>query len=181
MTITAQIGETIVDTCEVTVTQPAFVTQTMTIDLGAKDYNIAKLNEAQTTISTFTVGSMEFNGLNVDNNGAGYNYLMLRNGNSGVLGNTLLSNKTQVPGAITKVEFTIPSGSSGSAIYNAIISATEVTSKVTDATFTQTGPGTFIVTADATANLSYFAISCVNNDKKNGQVASITVTYVPAA
>lgn len=172
-TITATAGS-YSDTCEVIV----YNNSKITIDFTQKDYSVAQPENAQTEPSTATIGNYTINLMNAYNSEAAKDYLMI---GTKVLStaDSLVSNKTAIPGAITKVEFKTTSGASANAEYYAIVSATEITSTVSDDTNSLKGKGTLTVTANATDNLHFFAISCVTSGN-NGQLESITVTYQPS-
>lgn len=161
------------DTCEVTV----YNRSKATISFGKKDYNIAKPTETQDEISNALIDGYDFNLLNAHNSGATYDYIMFATNNLGTE-ESLVANKTAIPGAITRIVFNIRVGSSGKAIYNAILSNSSVTTTVSDSTYTRTGAGTLTIEADPSSNYHFFAISCVTA-AGNGQLASIDVFYVP--
>lgn len=171
-TITATAGS-VSDTCEVTV----YNRSKATISFGKKDYNIAKPTETQDEISNALIDGYDFNLLNAHNSGATYEYIMFATNNLGTE-ESLVANKTAIPGAITRIVFNIRVGSSGKAIYNAILSNSSVTTTVSDSTYTRTGAGTLTIEADSSSNYHFFAISCVTT-AGNGQLASIDVFYVP--
>ena len=171
-TITATAGS-VSDICEVTV----YNRSKATISFGKKDYNIAKPTETQDEISNALIDGYDFNLLNAHNSGATYEYIMFATNNLGTE-ESLVANKTAIPGAITRIVFNIRVGSSGKAIYNAILSNSSVTTTVSDSTHTRTGAGTLTIEADPSSNYHFFAISCVTA-AGNGQLASIDVFYVP--
>lgn len=175
-TITATAGS-VTDTCEVTVNNNSKVA----IDFTQKDFSAEKPDSAQDEPTNATVNGYVLNFLNsynVKNETTTYEYVMLATSDLATE-NTLISNKTPVPGAITKVLFETSSTASTSAKYNASLSASEIVSPVTDDTNSLVGKGSLAVTADASSNMHFFAISC-SSTTKNGQIKSITVFYVPS-
>lgn len=94
-------------------------------------------------------------------------------------------NKTAIPGAIKKVEFTMPTGSGVSANAPFIIDfGTEALGATTN-TGGQTGGSGVTLAAYPTKDCSYFAISCVQGMSStgkaswyNGYISSIVITYV---
>ena len=174
-TITATAGS-VSDTCEVTVIN----NQKATIDFTDKNaYSVAKPSSAQSEAVQATVGGYNLNLLNAYNSNGSNEYLMIGT-KEFKTSNSLVSNKTAVPGAITKIVFTTTNSASTSAIYNATLSNTEVTETVTDDTHTLTGKGSITITADEASNYHFFAISSVNSSA-NGQIKDITIYYVPSA
>ena len=148
------------------------------IDFADKSYNIKKPASASEDLSTVLVGNYTINlrnSYNDNNNGTTYAYLMFGCKDLST-GSTLASNKTPAPAPITKIVFTIKSGSAGEAVYKASLSSTEVTANVTSDTNKRTGAGTLEITANAEANMRYFAISSTNSSK-NGQLESIDIYY----
>lgn len=94
------------------------------------------------------------------------------------------SNKTAIPGAIKKVEFTMPTGSVSANAPFIIDFGTEALGATTN-TGGQTGGSGVTLAAYPTKDCSYFAISCVQgvNSKGaaawyNGYISSIVITYV---
>ena len=145
------------------------------IDFGEKNYSIAKPASSQTELSTVTFGGYTFNTLNAHNNAGGYEYMMLACKD---FGNTLLSNKTPVPGFITKIIIKTTNTGSEDAVYNAAISDEEITSPVTSEAHSLTGNGTITIEAQPSDGIRFFAISCKTSVKKNGQIRSVQVCYV---
>ena len=177
-TITAKVSDEIKAECVVTVKAAAANVEKITIDLTKKDYSIAKADPVQTETAIATIAGIEFNYMNVNNSAGASAYLFFASKNNS--GNTLLSNHTPVPGAITKVEFTTTDGASGSAQYNVAFGTSEIKAKITDETNKYVGKGTFSFTANSEANYQYVGISSVLNGY-NGQIAKIEITYVPSA
>ena len=167
----------------ITVTSNDFPSANMTcamtvfekIDFPNDAYNIAKPESAESELSTALVGNYTLNTLNAYHVTPSHTYMMFGNKDLTTT-NTLVSNKTPTPAPITKIVFTIKAGSSADAVYNAMLSSSEVTSKVTDETYTCTGPGSITITASEVANLRYFAISDVA-ENKNGQLEKIEICY----
>ena len=176
-TITARVSSSISAQCTVTVTGSGSSTDEneATIDLSDKSYSVAKPSSAQTSLSTTVVGDYTLNLLNVHNDATGYAYLMF--GTKQLSTNkSLLSNKTPAPGPITKIVFNTTSTASTSAVYNAVLSSSEVTSTVASSSHTLTGKGSIEITANASDNLRYFGISCTTSNY-NGQIKDIEITY----
>ena len=174
-TITATAGS-VNDTCEVTVRNNAKVI----IDFTDGDaYQVVKPVTAQTEITNTTINGYELNLLNASNNNGANAYLMF-NTKDVKTDNSLLSNKKPVPGAITKIVFTTTNGASTSAKYYAMLSEDEVTTAVSDNTNSLTGRGSITITAAASDNYHFFAISSVLSSA-NGQLASITIFYEPSS
>ena len=158
------------------------------IDLSNKSYEYHKPASIENAVHTLTIGGYSMNLLNVYNQTTNtaqppvtttYNYLAFGSKDF-TTANTLLSNKTPVPGAITKIVFHSRSGSSQNAVYKAIVSSTEVTSPVAGEVDSLTGIGTLTINVDASLNRRYFAISCVTTGY-NGQLDSIEITYETTA
>lgn len=165
--ITATIGG-ITETCSVNVAREM-------IDLFNKSYSVATPDSAQTVLSTAEVGDYTLNLLNAYNNAGGYAYMML--GTSALKTNdSLLSNSTPAPGAITKIVFRTTSNSSGKAVCKAVLTGSEVTSPVSDDSHTLNGAGSITITANASDNLRYFAISNTTQ-AGNAQIESIEINY----
>ena len=167
-------------TCEITVeeasTEPEPVT--VTIDLSAKTTSIAKPEAASDTPHVVAWGDYSLNLINAHNSGGSYAYMMLANKQLGNVANSLISNHVAIDGSITKITFTAPSGSSGSAVYAAALSTTEITTAITSIAHTRTGAGDLVITADAEDGFSYFGISNTAN-KYNGQITTIVIEYIP--
>ena len=173
-TITATAGS-VSDTCEVTVRN----NQKVTIDFTDKDaYSVAKPSSAQSKPVQATVGGYNLNLLNAYNSN-GVNAFLMIGTKDLKTNNSLVSNKTAVPGVITKIVFTTTSGASASAIYNATLSNTEILTTVTDNTHTLTGKGSITITADESSNYHFFAISSATSSA-NGQIKDIVIYYVPS-
>lgn len=167
-TITATAGG-YTDTCEVTVFS--------NLDLSDKSFVVTKPASVQTEPSTALIGSHTLNLINAYNKKDSTTYAYMMFGNKELkTSDSLISNKTPISGPITKIIFTIKAGSSGSAVYKAMLSSTEVTSPVTSATYTRTGVGTIEITSDAANDLRYFAISSTNSSA-NGQLESVKICY----
>lgn len=158
------------------------------IDLSNKSYEYHKPASIENAVHTLTIGGYSMNLLNVYNQTTNTaqppvtttnNYLAFGSKDF-TTANTLLSNKTPVPGAITKIVFHSRSGSSPNAVYKAIVSSTEVTSPVAGEVDSLTGIGTLTINVDASLNRRYFAISCVTTGY-NGQLDSIEITYETTA
>ena len=170
-------------TTSITVSSNDYPSATMTcvvdilekIDLSDRSYNVAKPASPQDSISNTLIGGYTMNLLNAHNNAGSNAYLMLATTQIGAE-ETLFSNKTPLPGPITKIIFNTTTGSSVSASFNAALSSSEVVSKVTDDTHSLTGKGSITITADANDNMRYFAISCVTSGY-NGQLQSVEVLY----
>ena len=154
-------------TCAVTVAHKK------TINL-ATGYNIANPGSTQSELSTIEVNDYELNILNCHNNNGSYAYMMFATKDLGT--DNIISNKTPMPGEISKIVFNIKSNSSGTAVYKATLSDSEVTSKVTSDTYSHTGVGQLIITADPNDDLRYFGISC-STSGSNGQLESIDIYY----
>lgn len=122
-----------------------------------------------------TFNGYVFNTINVYNNG-GYYFFASKTAKA----SATLANKTAIPGAITKIEFTTTSGASGSAVYVAKLATSAVSTAVTEQTNKLTGKGTLTIEADEADAFNYFAISCTTTGY-NGQLASIKVTYKTGA
>ena len=145
------------------------------ISLSDKAYNIAKPATAQTELGTATIAGYSMNTLNVYNDAATSAYLMF--GTKALkTSDSLLSNETPVPGPITKIVFKTTDNSSASAVCNATLSSSEITTVVTDTTNSLTGKGSLTIVADPSDNLRYFAISCTTSGF-NAQFDSIEITY----
>ena len=114
-----------------------------------------------------------------------YTYMMFNKNGSGdtAAQGAYFANSTPVPGNITKIEVTIPSGASGSATYYVNLFTAVKLSLLTstDGGTPTTGKDTTItVTAQASAGFSYFNITKTASTY-NGQVSKIVITYVPTA
>ena len=144
------------------------------INLADKSYSVAKPANGTDLSTTTIVGGYTLDLFNAHNNNAGYTYMMLSK--DGATKASLISNKTSVPGAITKIRFVTTSGASGSAVYEAVLSSTEVASPVTNNNNKLTGKGSLTITANALDNLRYFAISGTS-ETANGQIESIYINY----
>ena len=145
------------------------------IDFTDKSYAVTKPESAQADLSTVEVSDYNLNILNCHNNNGGYDYMMLATSQLKT-SNSLISNKTPVSGAISKIVFKIRAGSAANAVYNATISNAEVTGKVTSDTYSRTGGGDIVITPNVNDNLRYFAISC-STQGSNGQIDSIGIFY----
>ena len=167
ITVTSNDFPSATMTCEVTVFEK--------IDFSSSSYNVTKPESAQSELSTVLVDNYTLNVLNAYHVSPGHKSMMLGNGDLNTT-NSLVSNKTPAPAPITKIVFTIKSGSSGAAVYYAALSNTEIKSKVTSSTYSRTGEGEITITADPAANMRYFGISCIT-EGKNGQVENIRLFY----
>ena len=175
-TITARVSSSIYAQCNVTVTSSSSSEEdSLTIDFTDKSYSVSAPSQAQTTLSTTTVGGYSFNLLNAHNNAKGYTYMMFATKNLST-SNSLVSNKTVVPGPITKIVFNTTTTASTNAVYKATLSSSEIISPVTSSTYSLTGKGSITITADASDNLRYFGISC-STSSYNGQLKDIEITY----
>lgn len=154
-------------TCAVTVAHKK------TIDFTT-GYNVAKPASAQEDLSSVEINDYELNILNCHNNGTKYEYMMFATKELGT--NNLISNKTPTPGEISKIVFKIREGSAAGATYKATLSNSEVTAKVTSSTYSRTGAGNLVITADPNDDLRYFGISC-STSNANGQLESIDIYY----
>ena len=174
-TITATAGSAS-DTCEVTVHNN---TKT-TVDFTQKDYEANKPASAQTEPTTTTIGNFNFNlinAYNVKDENTTYNYIMFGTKDL-VTTDSLIANKTAVPGAITRVVFNIRAEASTKAVYNAAVSNTEISETISDTTHSLTGVGSITINVDAASNCHFFGISCVVK-AGNGQLTSIEIYYIP--
>lgn len=154
-------------TCEVTVCEA--------IVLSDGSYSLAAPAEIESEPRTTLINGYTLNILNAHNNASSANELTLVSGTLST-SNTLISNKTPVLGPITKIIFNIKSGSAGTAVYKAAISDSEIINPVTATTYTRTGPGQIVITADSAANLRYFAFSSTKTSV-NGHLESICICY----
>ena len=174
--ITAAVSSSITAQCTITVSSSSNPESSSTsIDFTNKTYSVAKPTSAQTSLSTTVVGDYTINLLNAHNDATGYAYLMLGTKQLSTT-NSLVSNKTPVPGPITKIVFNTTTGASTSAVYKAVLSDSEVTTPVTSSTNTLTGKGSIEIIANASDNLRYFGISCTTSGY-NGQLSDIEITY----
>ncbi|MCH5156488.1 MAG: hypothetical protein J1G02_01260 [Clostridiales bacterium] len=148
------------------------VLKTLTIDLTS-----TTTSGISSTANT-AVASTQLNGIT-------YKYLNLKQNSGYVMFNkssSWFANETKIDGTIVKVEFTIQSGSSGSAAYYITIGTTQMLeAKSTGTTANQKGLGTgnkMVAEVDEAQGGSYFNISQVSS--YNGQIKTITVSYYEA-
>ena len=97
---------------------------------------------------------------------------MLNKGNT-----TYLANTEAIGGYITKIEITIPSGSSGSAVYHVALSTASMLSNQTTGTTITISSEDKSVSAKETDKYQFFNISITK--AANGQIAKIIITYIP--
>ena len=177
-------------TTNITVTSDDYPSATMTCAITVSNkkvidftsgYAVAKPASAQSELSTVEINGYELNLLNChNNNGSAYDYMMFATSQLKT-GDSLISNKTPLPGYISKIIFKIKSGSAVGAVYKATLSDSEVTAKVTSSTYSRTGEGNLVITANPNDNFRYFAISC-STSGSNGQLESVDIYYrEPAA
>lgn len=151
-----------------TTTQSAWgATETLTFSNVGKDLP----STANTTVSTTTVNSYTFNYYQCKKQTSGSNYYaFLTKSVSPYFGNA-----TAIPGTITSVSVTIPSGASKSTTYTIGFSTTPITSADACTTTLGKGNNTTFTAKNSVSGATYFAISLGNAN--NGQISSITVTY----
>ena len=160
-------------TVEVTEKAPEEGTERFKIDFNAYG-SLWVGKDANTTESTFTYGGIEFGYTQMRASGYdGSNFLMFQKSQT-----SFLYNKTAFPGKILSVEFVIPSGSSGTAVYYADLFTSAKAEALTTSEHSQTGAGSFIVTAEESEGKTFFNISNDSTTTKNGQLKEIIITYV---
>lgn len=142
--------------------------QTLTIDFSgstAADFGIST--------SAGSTGNFEYSGVTFAyNNVQAYaGYAMLRSSSA------YICNTTAIAGTITKVEVTTTNGASTSAEYYLDLFTSATVSVITSGE-KLTGKGSLVVEADVSQGYSYFNIT--QKSKKNGQIAKIVITYIPA-
>ena len=145
------------------------------INLADKSYQVAKPDGSDDFSETTTVSGYTLNLFNSCNNNGSNAYLAFLSKDR-TTKNSLASNNTPAPGAITKICFVTTSGASGSAVYEAILSDTEVASVVSNENDKLIGKGSLTIVASALENLRYFAISCTTAGY-NGQIEAIYINY----
>lgn len=129
---------------------------------------------ANETEKSFTYGGVEFAYTQMRSSGyGGSNFLMFQKNQV-----SYMYNKTAFPGKIVSIEFVIPEGSSGSAVYYADLSSEVKADALTTSTNTQTGAGSFVVSAEEADGKTFFNISSDSTTGKNGQLQKIVITYV---
>ena len=109
------------------------------------------------------------------------NYLMMRNtdSSSGTYSQNELAylGNCVTLGAITKVEISTPSGSSGNQSYAVALTKDLVKEPGASGTVALTGAGSGSVTASASDGYGFFRVTTTQK-KYNGQLATLSITYV---
>lgn len=145
-------------------------TATITLDFNANTTLIG--SEANATEATFTESGVTFGYLQMRQSGyGGNNFAMFQKNET-----SYLYNKTAIPGAILKIEFVVPSGSSGTAVYYADLYKEAKGEAITSAN-TQTGEGTLKLEATAEDGYTFFNITNDSTTTKNGQLIKVVITY----
>ena len=126
---------------------------------------------ANTTVATTTINGYKFNYYQCKKQtNSGSDYVFLTKNQSAYFGNA-----DAMPGVITSVEVTIPTGAAEGATYSIGFGTSAITSYSDCNISLGSGTGTLTATCNV-ANAKYFTITTTNS-KKNGQIASIKVTY----
>lgn len=151
--------------------------QTITVDFSSPKTGLRDIIGFSSTDKVdFTFAGLSLQCLNCkkasSSTSSEYEFLMLNKGNT-----TYLANTEAIGGYITKIEITIPSGSSGSAVYHVALSTASMLSNQTTGTTITISSEDKSVSAKETDKYQFFNISITK--AANGQIAKIIITYIP--